>query len=118
MRKFVLLASLLATTSVFANDVDPFGFEKEHFSNTMSRADVMDRWAQPLVLGNKFDDVGRVVSPPSTKTRAEVAAETSEAINLRLMSYGERGLELATPEQAERIRVAGRRASHPGAASD
>ncbi|HUL65348.1 MAG TPA: hypothetical protein VLW55_12095 [Burkholderiaceae bacterium] len=118
MRKFVLLAALFATTSVFANDVDPFGFEKEHFSGTMSRADVIDRWQQPLVLGNKFDDVGRVVSPPSTKTRAEVAAETSEAINLHLTSYGERGLEPATAEQEERIKVAGRRASHPGAASE
>jgi hypothetical protein len=118
MRKFVLLAALLATTSVFANDVDPFGFEKEHYSGSMSRGDVMDRWQQPLILGNKFDDVGRVVSPPSTKTRAQVAAETSEAINLGLMSYGERGLEPATPEQEERIKVAGRRASHAGAASD
>ena len=118
MKKFVLLASLLATTSVFANDIDPFGFEKEHFSGTMSRSEALDRWQQPLVLGNKFDDVGRVVSPPSTKTRAEVAAETSEAINLHLMSYGERGLEQATAEQEERIKVAGRRASPAGAASD
>jgi len=118
MRKFVLLASLLASTSVFANDIDFYGFEKEHFSGTMSRAEVLDRWQQPLVLGNTRDYAGRIISPPSTKTRAQVAAETLEAIHLGLMSYGERGLEPATAEQEERIKVAGQRASHPGAASD
>jgi hypothetical protein len=118
MKKFVLLASLLATTSVFANDIDPFGFEKEHFSGTMSRAEVLDRWQQPLALGTRFDDVTRVISPPSTKSRAEVAAETSEAIHLHLTSFGERGLEPATAEQEERIKIAGQRASHAGAASD
>src|SRR5207249_4354103 len=35
MKKFVLLASLLASTSVFANDVDPASFEKDHFNSSL-----------------------------------------------------------------------------------
>lgn len=118
MKQFVLLASLLVSASVFANDVDPFGFEKEHFSSSMSRADVMARWQAPLVLGNKFDDVGRVVSPPSTKTRAQVVAETHEVAQLRLLSYGEQGLVQGSAEQEEQIKLAGRRAILHSAAAD
>jgi hypothetical protein len=117
MKRLVLLASLLASTAVFANDIDPMGFEKEHFSSTMSRDDAMAKSQAPLVLGNKFDDVGRVVSPPSTKTRAQVAAETLQASRFGLMGYGERDLSLGTADQEAQIVAAGQRAIEHGSAA-
>jgi len=118
MKQFVLIASMLVSASVFANDIDPMGFEQEHFSSTMSRDEAAVRSNTPLTLGNKFDDVGRVASPPSTKTRAEVAAETQAAQRLGLMSYGEQSLARGTAEQEEQIKVAGQRAVHNGTAGN
>ena len=117
MKRFVLLASLLASTAVFANDIDPMGFEKEHFSSSMTRADAVARSQAPLVLGNKYDDVGRVASSPSTRTRAEVAAETAQAARFGLLRNGERDLTFGTAEQEEQIRLAGQRAIEHGSAS-
>ncbi|HTT11301.1 MAG TPA: hypothetical protein VMG60_10465 [Burkholderiaceae bacterium] len=117
MKRFVLLASLLVSTAVFANDIDPMGFEKEHFSSTMTRAEAIAHSQAPLVLGNKYDDVGRVASPPSTRTRSQVAAEMVQAARFHLIGYGERDLSIGTAEQEQQIRLAGERAIDHGSAA-
>jgi hypothetical protein len=109
----VVLASLLVSTSVLANDVDPFGFEKEHFIASKSRAEVVTdlRAAQaagqlpiPGELGVRFVDA------PSIKPREQVVAETLEAARLGLLGYGELGLKQPTPAQERQIELAGMRA--------
>jgi len=118
MRQFVLLASLLVSTSVFANDVDPAGFEKEHFNASMTRADAIAQAKRALAPSIKIDDQGRAITAPSTKPRAQVAAETREAARLGLLKYGELGPAQATAEQEQQITVAGLRAIGHSATSD
>ena len=108
------LFSMLVCTSVLANDVDPFGFEKEHFIASKSRAEVVAdlKAAQatgqlpiPGELGVKFVDA------PSTRSRAQVVAETLEAARLGLLSYGELGPKQPTEAQEKQIELAGMRAA-------
>jgi hypothetical protein len=76
MRSIVLLAAALATAHAFANDVDPFGFEQEHHrASALTRAEVQARIRSPDAVTIKIDDQGRIVTAPSTRSRAEVAAE-------------------------------------------
>jgi Domain of unknown function (DUF4148) len=107
------VASLLVSGTALANDVDPFGFEKEHFATSKSRAEVVGdlKAAQaagelpiPGELGVKFVDA------PSTKPRAQVVAETLEAARLGLLTYGELGPKQPSPAQERQIEMAGMRA--------
>ena len=89
MTSIVIAATLLVWGTAFANDVDPNGFEKQHFISSATRAEVKAdlKVAQQQgqlpsgELGVKFVDA------PSTKTRAQVAAEASTSVH----SYGELG---------------------------
>ena len=114
------LASLLISARVLANDVDPFGFEREHFFSSKSRAEVVAdlRAAQaagqvpvPGELGVKFVDA------PSIKPRAQVVAETLEARRLGLITYGELGPKQPTPAQERQIEMAGKQALERTAAA-
>jgi hypothetical protein len=112
-RTLVFAAALIAATSAFANDVDPFGFEKEVFISTKTRAEVLAdvsvaRAANQLPVG----ELGvKPVEIASVKTRGQVVAETREAGRLGLLSqYGELGPKDVTIEQARQIELAGLRA--------
>ena len=116
MNKFastVALASLVVCTTVLANDVDPFGFEKEHFITSKSRAEVVadvhaahaaGQLPIPGELGVKFVDA------PSVKPREQVVAETLEAKRLGLVTYGELDAKQASAAQERQIELAGMRA--------
>jgi hypothetical protein len=54
----------------------------------------------------------------SSKTRAQVAAETREAARLGLLRYGVLGPVQATAQQEQQIKLAGMRAANHGAASE
>lgn len=113
MKRTLLLAALLAATSVYANDVDPFGFEKEHFQTSKSRAEV--KADLRVAQANGELPIGELGVKPqeikSVKSRAQVAAETREAARLGLLSrYGEQEPKHATPEQERQIELAGLRA--------
>jgi hypothetical protein len=114
MKRKVLLIALLAAAPAFANDVDPNGFEKEHFSATGSRTQVVRDLEQARIEGQLpvTGEIGvRFVDAPSSKTRAQVVAETREARRLGLLeNRGEAGPVLATPEQEHQIQMAGLRA--------
>jgi hypothetical protein len=112
MKLSVLLASLLLSAGAFAHDVDPYGFEKEHFTSAVSRSEAIDRAKAKTQTSIRIDDQGRAITAPSTKSRAQVDAEMREAARLGLMRYGEVGPAPATAAQEQQINLAGQRASH------
>jgi len=86
-----LAAALLVSTAALANDIDPNGFEKDHFISSASRAEVaadlkVAQQQGELSLGEQGT---KVVAEPSTKTRAQVAAEARTAKHV----YGEASVE-------------------------
>lgn len=77
MKTLVLAATLALSGVAFANDVDPNGFEKQHFISSASRAavvaDLKAAQAEGLL---PVGELGVKVAPQaSTKSRAEVAAD-------------------------------------------
>ncbi len=116
----VLLAVLLAWAPVRANDIDPFGFEKEHFQSSRARTDVVSELQSARAHGELpvFGEIGVVPRPSaSTKSRVQVRAETIEAARLGLIGYGETGEKRATPDQVRQIELAGKRAASPSTAA-
>jgi len=117
MKFIVLLLAVLSSSVALADDVDPFGFEKQHSESSKSRAEVKADVQDARAKGElpRFGELGaQVVATPSTKSRAQVAAETREAARLGLLSrYGEQEPRVATPEQERLIRLAGERAVQP-----
>jgi len=89
MKRVLILASLLVSSSVFAHDVDPFGFEKQHFVSSASRSEVVADLKLAQQQGQlPIGELGvKPISEPSSKTRAEVAAEARTTAH----SYGELG---------------------------
>lgn len=85
------LAALLVSTAALANDIDPNGFEKEHFVSSASRADVKADLKVAQMNGQlSVGEQGiKAIAEPSTKTRAQVAAE---ARNFKHV-YGEASVE-------------------------
>ena len=121
MKSILVLAALLVSTSVFANDADPFGFEKEHFEFSKSRAEVVAdlKSAEANSQLPVFGEIGvKPVEIKSIKTRAQVAAETREAARLGLLSgYGELGPKQATAAQEQQIKLSGLHAIGQAAAT-
>lgn len=89
MKNLVIIASLLVSSVAFANDVDPNGFEKQHFISSATRAEVKAdlKLAQQQGLLPVGELGVKVIAPQSTKTRAEVAAEARQVAHV----YGELG---------------------------
>ncbi len=94
MKRTVLLAALLAAAPAFAGEGDVDIVPNGYVSQVMQAAQA-DR---------------RAPAAAATKTRAQVAAETREAIRLGLLAHGEAGPVEITQEQASLIRRAGLRA--------
>jgi len=122
MKSILVLAALLVSTSVFANDVDPFGFEKQHFEFSKSRAEVVADLKVAEATGQMpvFGEIGvKPMEIKSTKSRAQVVAETREAARLGLLSgYGELGPKQATAAQEREIQLAGLHAIGQTAATE
>jgi hypothetical protein len=87
MNTIVIVASLLVSGAAYANDVDPNGFEKQHFITSASRADVVAdlKVAQQQGLLPVGEVGTKVIAEPSTKSRAQVAAEARNVSHV----YGE-----------------------------
>src|SRR5512134_159357 len=77
MKTVTLLAALLVSSGVFANDIDPNGFEKQHFASSASRAEVIADLKVAQQQGQlPVGELGvKVIETPSTKSRAQVVAE-------------------------------------------
>ncbi len=111
----VLLPIAFALTAGAAFAEGPLeGNEVFNFQSTLSRAEVQAQVAPAY----KADQIARGEASPaqaqatvvaSQLTRAQVLAEAAEARRLGLVARGEI-LPVATPEQAEQIRLAGLRA--------
>ena len=117
MKQLVPLAALLVSAAAFANDVDPFNFEKEHFSSSMTREEATAR-PQAAAVSYDIDNDGRVITAPSTKTRAQVVAETLEASRLGLLAWGGHDAKAGTPAQEQQIMLAGEHAAGHSARTD
>jgi hypothetical protein len=91
MKTVITLAALLVSTAALANDIDPNGFEKEHFISSASRAEVVAdlKIAQQHGQLSYGEQDMKVVAEPSTKTRAQVAAEARATKHV----YGEASVE-------------------------
>jgi hypothetical protein len=111
MKQYFALASLLVSVAVHANDIDPYNFEREHFSSSMTRAQVLARQKQPYLVGVDIDAAGRTVTDPTSTARAEVTAETVEASRLGLNGWGGHEARTGTPMQEEQVRLAGEHAT-------
>lgn len=77
MKTLILALSLAFSGAAFANDVDPNGFEKQHFASSASRAEVVADLKAAQAQGQlPQGELGvKVQTFASTKSRAEVAAE-------------------------------------------
>lgn len=118
MKLALVVASLLVSSAAVAHDVDPYGFEQDHFTSAMTRAEAIARSKLPQTVSIRIDDQGRAVTSPSTKSRAQVAAETREAARLGLLRYTQLGPVQATVEQEQQIKLAGLRAINQSAAAE
>jgi hypothetical protein len=87
MKSIVFAAAVLVSGVALANDVDPNGFEKEHFQSSASRAEVIAelKAAQAKGLLPQGELGVKVVEQASTRSRAEVAAEARASAH----RYGE-----------------------------
>lgn len=113
MRNLIFLAAALAATPALANDVDPFGFEREHrTAGTLTRAEVQALVRTPAPLSLAIDDQGRVVTTPSTRPRAEVA-EDARAYVREGHRFGELGAGSLAAEGTAPLRMADKRAADP-----
>jgi len=117
MNKLVLLASLVAASSAFANDVDPFGFEQEQSVGTLTRAEAIARSNAPNPHRMYIDDQGRLHTAPSVKSREQVRGETLAAARMGLTQYSVLGPVEPTAEQQREIELAGQRAVARSAAT-
>jgi hypothetical protein len=112
----VLLATTLSavTFSAFADNSDRYPLPVyDNAGPSKSRAAVVAELNEARASGQivQNGEQGFVAqTPPSTLTRAQVAAEAREANRLGLTSYGEQGPRNATPTKLEAIRVAGQNA--------
>ena len=114
MKHKYLLIALLAAAPAFASDVDPLGLEKDHFSSTQTRSQVVAdlKLAQQAGEVPVAGEIGvRFADAPSQKSRAQVVAETREARRLGLLdNRGELGPVQTTADQERQIHLAGLRA--------
>lgn len=87
MKTLAFAAALLVSGAAFANDVDPNGFEKQHFVSSASRAEVTAelKAAQAQGLLPVGELGAKVIAQESIKSRAEVAADARNAAH----RYGE-----------------------------
>lgn len=119
MKQFLILASLVVSTAVFANDVDPNGFEKQHFQSSMTRSEAVTASKAAPAPSIRIDDQGRAITAPSKKSRAQVEAETREAARLGLLRNDDvRGQARGSVEQEQQINLAGQRASNQSATTE
>lgn len=121
MKRNLPFLALLATAAVYAADIDiaPYGYVSEAMRSTKSSAQAQNGSnAAPTAHEATVGEAGvRFAVEPSTKSRAQVAAEAREAARLGLLARGEADLVQATAEQERQIRLAGLRALGIDAAS-
>jgi Domain of unknown function (DUF4148) len=97
MNRKVLFALMFAASSVYANDIDPNGFDKQPFASTKSRVDVAAEGAQAMRLGEIPRGEADAPTAPthSTKVRSEVKADVVLARARGELIYGEAGASFA-----------------------
>ncbi len=108
--KLISLSALLAAAfavPAMAQEATPDNFAAVHsvVSRDAVRADAIAALKAGLIERGEASVDQRVFI--ATKSRAQVAAEANEALRLGLVGHGEGPAPMATPAQAEQIRLAG-----------
>lgn len=110
-----LVAAIGFTTAAFAQEVTYWN--PQDAQSTKSRAEVRAEAVAALKAGQiESGEASRfVIETHGTKSRAQVMAEAVEARRLGVIGHGEVSV-VATPAQAEQVRLAGLRAIDPSLA--
>jgi Domain of unknown function (DUF4148) len=112
MKRTLLVLALLVSSSAFANDVDPFGFDQQAFVSSKTRAEVRDELRQARASGEisyqpTYGDHERKSAPYlAAKSRAEVEAELAQARAQGEESYDEIDYPLATAHSHAQLQAA------------
>src|SRR5262249_48063648 len=98
MKRMLVVAGLLLSTSVFANEVNPIDVGQEELIRTKSRAEVLAELEQAIASGEmpRGDNAFAPEEWKSTKTRAQVVAELTQAIAAGQLPVGDNAF---VPEQ-------------------
>lgn len=108
MKRSFLVLALLASSSAFANDVDPFGFEKQVFVSSKSFAEVRAETLAALKNGEiQYGETGvlQIAEPTTSKSRQEVRQELAVARANGETSYGEAYDPLRAAHQAQSAQI-------------
>lgn len=121
VKRNLFFIALLAAAPVYAADIDiaPYGYVSEVMRSAKSSAQAQNG-SKAAATANEatVGEAGaRFAVEPSTRSRAQVAAEAREAARLGLLPRGEADPVQATAEQERQIRLAGLRALGIDAAS-
>jgi hypothetical protein len=111
----VLLSTAFAAPLAMAQEATPDNFSSfvSTASRDMVRADAAALKAGQIERGEASRSTTEFVS---TKSRLQVVAEAREALRLGVVGFGEGPARVATPAQAEAIRLAGLQATMPNVA--
>jgi hypothetical protein len=112
----VLLSTAFAAPLAMAQEATPDNFSS--FVSTASRDMVRADAAAALKAGliERGEASRSFTEFVSTKSRVQVVAEAREALRLGVVGFGEGPAAVATPAQAEAIRLAGLQATMPSLA--
>jgi hypothetical protein len=114
VKRNLVFIALLAAAPVHAADVDlaPYGYVSDVMRSAKSPAQAQNE-SKAVATADEatVGEAGvRFAVEPSTKSRAQVAAETREAARFGLLTRGEADPVQPTAEQERQIRAAGLRA--------
>ncbi|MGL5001440.1 MAG: hypothetical protein ACRDAM_00705 [Casimicrobium sp.] len=119
MNTKLFLATLLAASSVHVSAATTYSsWDNPAFEPAPRvKSAVQLRDETRYAYRQNFETQMRVIEAATPKTRAQVAAEFTEANRLGLIAKGDRDV-FATPEQLEQVRLAGLRATEYVVATD
>jgi len=90
MKRSILLLALFASSAVFANDVDPFGFEKQTSVGGKTFAEVRAETLAAKQDGEiQYGEVIVAQSQPGSRSRQEVKNELNQARAAGDIHYGD-----------------------------
>ena len=104
-----LVLSFAGTGAAFAQEATQ-DFPVPQWKSSITRAEVIATLKAVPAAQASYGEASTAPKAASTLSRAQVQAETREALRLGVIGSDEGAVRVATPAQAEQIRAAGLRA--------
>lgn len=104
-----LVVSFAGTGAAFAQEATQ-DFPVPQWKSSITRAEVISTLKATPAAQASYGEASTAPKAASTLSRAQVQAETREALRLGVIGSDEGMVRVATPAQAEQIRAAGLRA--------